>query len=375
MRFDDQGNEIQPKAGAPSPNKTEGGDNVKSPMATKMPVSEPRKYKIDNSILKVPNRPGVAYRFSKSLVDKVKEAPAKWNDVVEGIDEGDGWLKVGHYYLPMKYDGIPVITPITAEEAERLTAMPPSPARAGVTSANKGASSAPAAGSPPVAGGNGTPPAPPPPPPTTTMSSPSTGASAASPPLTAESKRAEPVKMAPAAPRCELGNAPFATYYQAHFKSCSPAGLYAHFQERRQQAKPQQQAETKPAVAAPPLLLSEPWFMQPSVGTWRMKPISLKPISAKQEPAFPEPIKCKEMVAAVEPCVLEEAVTPAMASFAKVAPLPEKAAALEKGALSANCRPWYKMSSVGTWMQPLPFPAEEPESVGGGGSSSTDKFQ
>lgn len=69
---------------------------------------------IDNSILQIPNRPGVAYRYSKSETDKVKNeaGPAKWGDIVDGIDEGDGWLKVGQYYLPMTYHGIPVITAV-----------------------------------------------------------------------------------------------------------------------------------------------------------------------------------------------------------------------------------------------------------------------
>lgn len=88
------------------------------PVAGKLGLHKPTettgRYMIDNSILQIPNRPGVAYRYTKSETDKVKNeaGPAKWGDIVDGIDEGDGWLKVGQYYLPMTYRGIPVITPV-----------------------------------------------------------------------------------------------------------------------------------------------------------------------------------------------------------------------------------------------------------------------
>jgi len=88
------------------------------PVAGKLGLHKPTettgRYMIDNSILQIPSRPGVAYRYTKSETDKVKNeaGPAKWGDIVDGIDEGDGWLKVGQYYLPMTYRGIPVITAV-----------------------------------------------------------------------------------------------------------------------------------------------------------------------------------------------------------------------------------------------------------------------
>lgn len=88
------------------------------PVAGKLGLQKPTettgRYMIDNSILQIPNRPGVAYRYSKSETNKVKNeaGPAKWGDIVDGTDEGDGWLKVGQYYLPMTYRGIPVITAV-----------------------------------------------------------------------------------------------------------------------------------------------------------------------------------------------------------------------------------------------------------------------
>jgi len=82
---------------------------------------EERRYLIDNSILKIQGPPGVAYRYTKRKTDKVKQdvqtTVAKWGEVVVGVDQGDGWLKVGQYYLPMIYEGTPVITPIDVSSA------------------------------------------------------------------------------------------------------------------------------------------------------------------------------------------------------------------------------------------------------------------
>jgi len=70
-----------------------------------------KRYLIDNSLLKIQKSPGVAFRHSKTESDKVMTGPgpAKWGDTVEGTDEGDGWLKVGHLYLPMLHQGVPII--------------------------------------------------------------------------------------------------------------------------------------------------------------------------------------------------------------------------------------------------------------------------
>jgi len=88
------------------------------------------RYIVDNSILKIENRPGVAYRYSKKESDKVRAepGPAKWGAIVEGIDEGDGWLKVGKFYLPMKYNGIPVVTLVTDEAQQKTKALGVPPA-------------------------------------------------------------------------------------------------------------------------------------------------------------------------------------------------------------------------------------------------------
>jgi len=69
------------------------------------------RYLIDNGVLQTQKSPGVAFRHSKAESDKVKTGPgpAKWGETVEGTDEGDGWLKVGNLYLPMLYQGVPII--------------------------------------------------------------------------------------------------------------------------------------------------------------------------------------------------------------------------------------------------------------------------
>jgi len=107
-----------------------GGPNMggmkQEPMpvqAKPQPASAPgveRLYLIDNTILKIEGPPGVAYRYQKIKQDKVgsdvEVRLAKWGEVVRGIDEGDGWLRVGNYYLPMLHDGTPVITLVPAGE-------------------------------------------------------------------------------------------------------------------------------------------------------------------------------------------------------------------------------------------------------------------
>lgn len=76
---------------------------------------------VDNSILKIEGPPGVAYRYTKARTDKVRSDVAanvaKWGDILQGVDEGDGWLRVGQFYLPMTHDKVPVITPLQGAPA------------------------------------------------------------------------------------------------------------------------------------------------------------------------------------------------------------------------------------------------------------------
>jgi len=105
-----------------------------SPLAAKAGAAGPSKFKVDSTALNIKNRPGIAYRQSKDSADKLKEV-AKWGDIVEGVDEGDGWLRVGDKFLPMTHDGKPMIVPnvevFCLSQSVSPGVLPPSPARAG----------------------------------------------------------------------------------------------------------------------------------------------------------------------------------------------------------------------------------------------------
>jgi len=47
--------------------------------------------------------------LSKDPEDKDEPPAAKWGEHVRGVDQGDGWLKVGHRFLPMLVKGKPVL--------------------------------------------------------------------------------------------------------------------------------------------------------------------------------------------------------------------------------------------------------------------------
>lgn len=95
--------------------------------------AELETFVLDCSLLdaKMQKRPGVAFRQSKDATDKVKGNIAKWGEVVKGIDQGDGWLKVGDLYLPMQHQGIDLLKRSTgAEEATTSVVRGlPSPSR------------------------------------------------------------------------------------------------------------------------------------------------------------------------------------------------------------------------------------------------------
>eukprot|EP00444_Apocalathium_aciculiferum_P025579 CAMPEP_0183439144 /NCGR_PEP_ID=MMETSP0370-20130417/77821_1 /TAXON_ID=268820 /ORGANISM="Peridinium aciculiferum, Strain PAER-2" /LENGTH=465 /DNA_ID=CAMNT_0025627525 /DNA_START=150 /DNA_END=1544 /DNA_ORIENTATION=- len=99
------------QGGVPAPRAAPGASGRGSD-----PLPGERPYLIDNRILKIDGPPGIAYRYSKQHSDKVgAEVPSKvarWGDVVHGVDEGAGWLRVGQYYLPMLHKGTAVITPV-----------------------------------------------------------------------------------------------------------------------------------------------------------------------------------------------------------------------------------------------------------------------
>eukprot|EP00927_Polykrikos_kofoidii_P066412 TRINITY_DN6200_c0_g1_i3.p1 TRINITY_DN6200_c0_g1~~TRINITY_DN6200_c0_g1_i3.p1 ORF type:complete len:437 (-),score=90.51 TRINITY_DN6200_c0_g1_i3:446-1756(-) len=59
-----------------------------------------------------PTTKGLAFRRSKHLRDREEVVPGPdWGTVVDGVDEGDGWLKVEDFFLPMAMNGLQVISP------------------------------------------------------------------------------------------------------------------------------------------------------------------------------------------------------------------------------------------------------------------------
>eukprot|EP00930_Biecheleria_cincta_P028930 TRINITY_DN20133_c0_g1_i2.p1 TRINITY_DN20133_c0_g1~~TRINITY_DN20133_c0_g1_i2.p1 ORF type:complete len:1123 (-),score=191.55 TRINITY_DN20133_c0_g1_i2:15-3383(-) len=78
-------------------------------VAVHMEDAGPKPYLVDNSLLNAGTE-GLSYRFTKDLDDIDTSLTAKWNTIVEGVDEGDGWLRVGDCYLPMSVGGITVLS-------------------------------------------------------------------------------------------------------------------------------------------------------------------------------------------------------------------------------------------------------------------------
>jgi hypothetical protein len=67
-------------------------------------------YLVDNTQLGAKSR-GLAYRRTKRLEDRAGTTLAGWGGVVKGLDQGDGWLKLGNdRYLPIVVNGIRVLT-------------------------------------------------------------------------------------------------------------------------------------------------------------------------------------------------------------------------------------------------------------------------
>jgi len=72
-------------------------------------ASTPARYLVDNRELNAQN-PGIACRASKNMSDRMDEE-VLWGNVVTGVDEGDGWLRLMERYLPMVLDGQPALVP------------------------------------------------------------------------------------------------------------------------------------------------------------------------------------------------------------------------------------------------------------------------
>lgn len=82
-------------------------------------VQAEQSFLVDNSVLQAESH-GLGYRASKELQDMVTTKTALWGSSVTGIDEGDGWLKVGEHFLPLELNGSRVLTPQAVAERKKL---------------------------------------------------------------------------------------------------------------------------------------------------------------------------------------------------------------------------------------------------------------
>jgi len=80
--------------------KSKGGPPTQAP-------GLPSKYRVDNSKLMASSE-GLQFRGSKRWEDRA-DAQVQWGETVMGVDEGDGWLKVGNLYLPFIANNCPVL--------------------------------------------------------------------------------------------------------------------------------------------------------------------------------------------------------------------------------------------------------------------------
>lgn len=88
-----------------------------------------RRWVLDNRNLHAPSE-GLGYRTHKNWEARaVPPRQEKWGAMVIGLDEGDGWLKVGELYLPMTAGNVPVIFPLEdqAPPAPPAPVAPPPP--------------------------------------------------------------------------------------------------------------------------------------------------------------------------------------------------------------------------------------------------------
>lgn len=78
------------------------------------------RYLVDNSLRKADSM-GCAYRNSMTFADFAQQG-APWGSEVMGIDQGNGWIRVGTFFLPMTSDGVQILVPL--DEAEHEEEVP-----------------------------------------------------------------------------------------------------------------------------------------------------------------------------------------------------------------------------------------------------------
>lgn len=72
------------------------------------PKAKAQAFVVDNTILHS-SAPGLEYRMSKRLNDKCPGMTVSWGSVIEGVDEGDGWISNGALFLPKDIGSVPVL--------------------------------------------------------------------------------------------------------------------------------------------------------------------------------------------------------------------------------------------------------------------------
>lgn len=73
--------------------------NIGLPQFRAKPAQTPKRYIADNSVFRSEN-PGIHFRGSKNVDDR-KSIRLDWGRIVEGVDDGNGWLEVeGNLFLP-----------------------------------------------------------------------------------------------------------------------------------------------------------------------------------------------------------------------------------------------------------------------------------
>ncbi|CAK0804233.1 unnamed protein product, partial [Prorocentrum cordatum] len=97
---------------------------------------ELQAYLVDNSALNASTR-GLSYRRSKDMKDADGERFAEWNSIVNGVDDGDGWVRVGDRFLPLQIGGAAVLRPLEPQQAARLRGSLSAPAVAAARERSK----------------------------------------------------------------------------------------------------------------------------------------------------------------------------------------------------------------------------------------------
>eukprot|EP00927_Polykrikos_kofoidii_P065247 TRINITY_DN61029_c0_g1_i1.p1 TRINITY_DN61029_c0_g1~~TRINITY_DN61029_c0_g1_i1.p1 ORF type:complete len:954 (-),score=171.61 TRINITY_DN61029_c0_g1_i1:68-2518(-) len=77
------------------------------------------EFLVDNTQLRSLHK-GFSYRFSKAPMDVDKDREAVFGTIVRGVDEGDGWLRVGDRYLPMEVRGRVVLRPVRKGDGDAV---------------------------------------------------------------------------------------------------------------------------------------------------------------------------------------------------------------------------------------------------------------